>query len=248
MPDVRPDRALLVARIERLLAEQGLRPGERLGSERGLAESLGVTRSALRDALDVLAGSGRVRRVMGRSGGVYASDGRIERRLNTIEGVPALLRQQGVGLTTVVLRADLGLATPPERRALRLPEDGVVVRVRRRRDAGGRPWSLERSTFPAVRVPGILERDLSGSLYELLGSGYDASPVEAEEEVDVRGADADAAAHLDLAEGEPVLHVWRVASTADGLPIELGTDLFRADRTRLHLRRYGASWKRSAQR
>ena len=71
-----------------------------------------------------------------------------------------------------------------------------IVRVRL---ADGEPISLERALFPAERFPGLLDRSLGGSLYELLETHYGLVPGEAEERIEVvaagrrRGAAAGAA-------------------------------------------------------
>lgn len=48
-------------RIEQLIAERGLRPGDRLPPERALAEVLGVSRPSLREAIKALEAVGRLR-------------------------------------------------------------------------------------------------------------------------------------------------------------------------------------------
>jgi GntR family transcriptional regulator len=244
MGRARDEHDRLVADLTRMIRERALRPGERLGSERELAEHLGVTRSTLRGALESLEAADSIRRVMGRSGGVYASDGRIERRLNTIEGVPSMLRQQGIRSHTEVLSVTLGVATPPEMRALALGRGGRVVRIVRRRDAGGTPWSLDTSVLPAALVPGIGALDLRDSLYGLLAERYDLVAAEAEETIDIVPAADEIARHLDIAESASVLQVWRTTRTADDRIFEYAHDYFRADRTRVHLQRYGQRWKR----
>ncbi|MFE1644431.1 GntR family transcriptional regulator [Microbacterium sp. P01] len=235
----------LVDEIARLISDQGLRPGERLMSERALAEQLGVARTALRLALTELEVRGAVRRTMGRTGGILAADGKIERQLNTTAGVPDMLRQQGLRSTTVVIRVDIGLATPRESRGLRLAPGENVVRIVRRRDADGTPWSLDTSVLPARLVPAIGSYDHSGSLYSLLADRYGLEPAEADETVDIATADEATAALLGIDVGASLLQVWRTARTADGTPLEFAHDYFRGDRTRMHLRRYGASWKRA---
>ncbi|KAA9105529.1 GntR family transcriptional regulator [Microbacterium rhizomatis] len=234
----------LIDQIERQISDEGLRPGERLASERALAEQLGVARTALRLALTELENRGSIRRTMGRSGGIFVADGKIERQLNTTAGVPDMLRQQGRRSTTVVIRVDIGLATPSERRGLALAAGENVVRIVRRRDADGTPWSLDTSVLPARLVPAIGSHALHGSLYALLAEKYGLEPAEADETVDIAAADETTAAHLGIAVGAAVLQVWRTARTDDGTPIEFAHDYFRGDRTRMHLRRYGASWKR----
>lgn len=235
----------LIEQIERQIADQGLRPGERLMSERALAEQLGVPRTALRLALTELENRGSIRRTMGRSGGILSADGKIERQLNTTAGVPDMLRQQGLRSTTVVIRVDIGLATPSESRGLALDAGENVVRIVRRRDADGIPWSLDTSVLPARIVPAIGTHDLSGSLYALLSEKYGLEPAQADETVDITAADEGVAGHLGIEVGASLLQVWRTARTAGDEPLEFAHDYFRGDRTRMHLRRYGASWKRA---
>lgn len=234
---------LLTARIEQRISDLGLRPGERLSSERALAAQLGVARTALRLSLAELESLGKIRRTMGRAGGIVVADGKIERQINTIAGIPDVLRQQGLRSTTFVLRVDIGLASPSEARGLMLTAGENVVRITRRRDADGVPWSLDTSILPAHLVPAIGSHDLSNSLYRLLADVYGLEPAEADETIDILPADEATARQLDIATGDSLLQVWRTTRVADGTPIEFAHDYFRGDRTRLHLRRYGASWK-----
>lgn len=61
-----------VAQAIRLcIADQGLQPGDRLGREEDLARQFGVSRPTLREALRLLAGSGRVRASKGPGGGIF---------------------------------------------------------------------------------------------------------------------------------------------------------------------------------
>lgn len=234
----------LITQIEQQISEQELRPGERWTSERALAGQLGVARTALRVALTELEERGAIRRTMGRTGGIIVSDGKIERQINTTTGIPDMLRQQGLRPSTVVIRLDIAMATPSELRALALDEGDNVVRIVRRRDADGTPWSLDTSVLPARLVPAIGTHPLDGSLYELLAREYGLEPAEADETVDIAAADEGTAAHLGITPGAAVLQVWRTTRTAGGTPMEFAHDVFRGDRTRMHLRRYGASWKR----
>jgi GntR family transcriptional regulator len=106
--------------------------------------------------------------------------------------------------------------------------DGAIE-IARVRLADGEPFALERSTFPE-RFHWLLERDLTGSLYELLG---DDAPVRAVERIEPIAADADEAAALELRVGAPLLLVDRIAYNADGDVVETARDVFRGDRTRI---------------
>ncbi|WP_029150202.1 GntR family transcriptional regulator [Microbacterium indicum] len=238
------DRDELAERVRWIIRRDGFAPGERLGSERGLSEALGVPRSALRHALEALERRGEVRRAMGRAGGVFVDDGKIDRHLNTIEGVPRMLQQQGHRPGTVVLHSEIGIATPGERRRLALGPDAHVFRLVRRRDADDAPLSIDRMTLPCDRLPGIQRLDLTGSVYELIRERYGIELSHADETIDVVAASAEQAGVLGIAAGDALLALRRVSFDAAGRPIEASDDVFRADRTRISMRRVGASWKR----
>jgi len=221
---------------DRLMAEieaGSPEPGGRLGAERELAARLGVSRSTLRAALDALETAGVVHRIRGRSGGIFVSERRIERDLTSLTSLPAYLRRQGFQsgarvLSTATVGADAETAA-----ALDLPEGALVLEVVRVRLADEQPISLERARFPAERFPGLLDRSLAGSLYELLEFGYGLRPSEAEERVEVVGATAAEARVLEVRPGAPLVAIVRTAWAADGRPFERSHDLFRADRVRI---------------
>src|SRR5215210_5360253 len=148
-------------------------PGERLGAERELAERLGVSRSTVRAALADLERSGAIRRARGRGGGIFIADRKVERDLTSLAGLPAYLRRQGFRsdarvLSTATVEADAETAA-----ALGLDGGDLVLEVVRVRLADQAPISLERALFPADRFPGLLDRSLAGSIYELLEGEYD---------------------------------------------------------------------------
>ena len=110
-----------------------------------------------------------IRRVPGRGGGTYVSRGKIERDMSSrIEGIPALLRSQGVTAGTHVLSARLAEPDDDAAQALRMRPGELAVDLLRLRLADGSPFCLEHARFPAKRFPGLLELPLGGSVYELL--------------------------------------------------------------------------------
>jgi len=236
----------LSQRLLRFLDGAQFAAGERIGSERGLAEHFAVTRSELRSVLAQLEREGTVRRTIGRSGGVFRWDGKIERHLNAIESVPDMLRQQGFRPTTTVLRSEITIASPIECRALRIPSGDPVLRLRRRRDADGIPLSVDSMSLPMRLLPGFQSVDHTRSVYRTLAEEYGIEPASANETIDVVGAPADLAEELTVAVGEPLLEIRRVTYDAAGVPFEFAHDFFLAARTRITLRHHGSRWKRAS--
>lgn len=230
--------------VRRILARQiaagELRPGQRLGAERALAAELGVSRALLRQALAILEDGGLVRRVPGRGGGTFVARGKIDRDVSfRIEGIPALLRSQGVTAGTHVLSARLAEPDDVAAQAMRMRPGELAVDLVRLRLADGSPFSLEHAQLPARQFPGMLSLPLGGSVYELLEEHYGIGPAASVEKIEVRLASADEACALEVEIGAALLSITRTTSDAHGDPFEHSHDLFRGDRTRLIVRSGG---------
>lgn len=223
-------------RLRREITAGELAPGERLGAEREIAQRLAVSRSTVRAALADLERTGAVRRARGRAGGIFVADRKIERDLTSLAGLPAYLRRQGFQsdarvISTATVEADDDAAV-----SLGLSTGTLVLEVVRVRLADGKPISLERATFPAHKFPDLLDRSLSGSLYELLQSRYGLEPGEAEERIEVVAAGAAEAKLLGVSSGAPLVAIARTAWSDDGVAFERSHDLFRGDRVRIVVR------------
>ena len=112
------ERSGLLGRILTFIAHRGIEPGERLPSERDLAERFGVGRNALREALAVL----ETVRV-------------LERRPNS--GIYLRAVDRDGSLDALVLRADLGVP-------LTAAEVAEVVELRRMMEVQGTALACER--------------------------------------------------------------------------------------------------------
>lgn len=216
-----------------------LGPGERLGAERDIAVSMGVSRSTVRQALAALERAGVVRRVPGRGGGTFVRQHKVDRDLSQIVGVPALLRQQGMTAGSRVLSTRMVPADDQAAAALELPPGSFVFDIVRIRLADGDPISLEDLRLPAAMFPGLLELPLGGSLYELFADRYDIEPSEAVEHIEVCPAGRSEAQILDIAVDAPLLAITRTTRAGSGVPFEYSYDRFRADRTSITVRTGG---------
>ena len=226
-------------RILDLINGKGLQRGARVGAERDLAADLGVSRTSVRAALAVLERAGHVNRIGGRGGGVFVGSTKVERDLSRIVNVPQLLRDQGFTAGSRIVSVSVRAAGPDAAAALAIDPEDLIVDLVRIRFADGTPISLEQAMLPAYLVAGLPERDLSGSLYELLEREYANRPAEATERIEVVLASPQEASILEVATGQPLIAVHRTTRDAKGQIFEHSTDLFRADRTVMVVRTKG---------
>ncbi len=234
---VRGPGSTVHAQIEEWLADAiavgRLAPGDRLPPEQDLATWFGVSRMTLRHALAELARRGLVTRTVGRAGGTFVAQPKLEQDLTTLAGFSEQLRRAGRVAGARVLTAAERPAGPAAAAALGLGDRDAVYEVRRIRLADGGPVVLERSLFPAILFPDMLRCRLDGSLYELLAVRYGQRPHRAKESLEPVTAGVREAEALDVPEGAPLMLVERTAYTRAGEPVEFARDLFRGDRTRV---------------
>jgi len=225
------------AQIEDWLADAiaagQLSPGDRLPTEHDLAAWLGVSRMTLRHALGELALRGLVTRTVGRGGGTFVAEPKLEQDLTTLAGFSEQLRRHGKVAGARVLAAACIPASPAAAAALELPDGDPVHDVRRIRLADGRPIVIEHSQFPAKLFPDLLDCRLDGSLYDLLAGTYGLRPHHARETLEPVVAGVREAEALEVDEGAPLMLVERTAYASAGQPVEFARDLFRGDRTKV---------------
>jgi GntR family transcriptional regulator len=236
-----PTAAEVRRRLRRLVTDGTHPPGERLGGERDLAAALGVSRETLRQALTALEREGVVLRVRGRGGGTFVAPRKVERDLARIVGVPEQQRPPEFTAGSRVVSAGLEPASETVAKALELGAGEPVARIVRLRLADGGPISLENACFPARRFPGLFDRPLGGSLYELLAEEYGVRTGQAVEQIEVVLAGEQEAALLRTDVGAPLLSLDRTTRDLADAPFEHSHDLFRADRIRIVVRTTGTT-------
>jgi GntR family transcriptional regulator len=237
--------------LRRLADELNARNEARLPTERALAERLGTSRTTVRKALELLESDGTIRRVRGRAGGAYLtgvsarevspaeaqpycrSHG-VMRSLNTVKGIPEILHEQGFADGTSVIRAALVTPSGDVHAALGLPAGAQVVSLLRLRYADGETLSLEQM-YLLPELAGVLRTPMS-SIYRTLHAHFGLQICVADESIEVAAVPPAEAALLGRAPGSPVLKVLRTGYDQHGRAVEYSIDLFRADRTRLHVR------------
>ncbi len=229
----KPLHAAIAEQVATAIGEGRLTPGERLPPERHLAESLGVSRMTVRQALGELERDGLLRRVVGRAGGTFVCEPKVERDPAASGGLSAELRRQGLAAGAELISVEVGAAGRRAAAALGLGRGGPVVVIVRLRLAGGRPLAVERSSLPARLFPDLEDMDLGGSLYDLMDEGFGLRPGQSGRAAGDDGGATVRCAIARVKRGAPMLLVERIAYAADGTPVEFARDRFRGDRTRI---------------
>ena len=233
LDSVGPVYQQIASRLRTAAAAGTLVPGMRLPPERRLAEAFGVSRMTLRQALDAVQLSGELARAVGGRGGVVVAAKLSQVNIADLIGLrPQLLRSAKTAEARVV-SAETVPAETHVAQALELDEGDTVHRIIRVRFADNVAVVLERSSFPARDLPGLLDHDLTGSLYRILRQHYRQAPAYATQDLASMLVDGMDAELLEVEPGLPVLQVVRISSTPRGRPIEHSRDLFRSDQLRV---------------
>lgn len=224
----RADRARQVADVLRRQVLSGAYSGGTLPAEAELAEEFGVSRNAVREALDLLRTEGLVERVPGV--GTVVAEPKYPHALDHLLGLAEVMREHG-DVTNEVRTT--GIITPPAPIAARLglPAGERVVYVERLRRLGGLPLSLD-LTYLALDVgePLLAEDLVNQDIFGLIERHTGASLGRAELVIEAINADQHSAAVLETPPRTALLMAERLTHLADGRPVDLEYIRFRGDR------------------
>lgn len=219
--------------LRTIIVQGTLSPGTKLPAERSFAQSLGVSRMTLRQALDSLLHEGRIVRAVGSRGGSFVAESRVPVDISNLMGLSAQLLKSVHSASSHVLSAQTLPAERAIAEALQLEVGAPVHRIHRVRFAAATPVVLEEMFLPAHLFTGLLERDLTGSIYAVMDAEYGLAPFSSVEELNPAVVGSGNAEFLEIGAAAAVLGVKRTALARDGRPVEYSEDLIRTDRLKI---------------
>ena len=223
---------LRIASELRTRIESGEFPlGSPLPAERELCVELGVSRMTVRRALGVLEQDGRVHRDGTR--GTFVSEPRVRLRLGSSH-------RRSPRRAPAWRRAVLGGRTASGCRRRGRPRSRAghpVYALRRLRRSNDEPLAVETTYYRADLVPGLLDGDLSGSLWEEVRRRFDITLSRTSAELEVVVLDSETSAHLGSRHASGGLQLTRRTFTDSGACLEFAVDVYRADRVSLIIER-----------
>jgi GntR family transcriptional regulator len=203
--------------------------GEQLPNEGKLAESFGVSKITVRQALQELADLGYVRREQGR--GTFVSKPKVDQGPRELTSFNEEMRRHRLAPSSRVLDRHIGRARDRIAEVLQLRTDEPVFFLKRLRLADGEPMGIQTANIPLALAPGLADEDLENvSLYELLRTKYGLQPARARETYLALPSADEVAALLGIAPRAPVFAVERVTLMSNGKPFEFVQSVMRGDR------------------
>ena len=215
------------------LDNQEWKPGDRIPGEAELISQYRVSRSTVRQVLDMLVQEGLINRHRGR--GSFVSQRTLEESMTRIVSFTEDMRQRGFEPGTQVLSATLVAASPEGAEKLEVQAGEELARLERLRLANGEPMSLEESFLVHRFCPGVLQHNYAVQpLREILESEFGIRLVSAKQVIRAILAPARLANLLSVAAKSPLLFIERVSYSQGGQPVEFLRVYYRADRYSLY--------------
>lgn len=209
------------------------RPGDMIPPESELIERYQVSRTTVRQVLDMLVSEGLIFRQQGR--GTFVAHPTVEQGLVRIISFTDDMRQRGFEPGTEVLFSGLVAAPPETAEKLEIEPGEELARLDRLRLADGEPMSIEESCLVHRYCPGVLEGDyVAHSLREALERDYGIRWLHAKQVIRAVLTPSRLADLLDTHSPSAMLFVERVSYSQQDIPIEFLRIYYRADRYALY--------------
>lgn len=205
--------------------------GEKIPSEVELARMCRVNRNTLRQAIAELTKNGLLTKKKGKGTFVTASEpSALKHHLNRISSFGHELSAAGVQERTRLISK--GIEDPSERiaNALTLSPDSKVIAIRRLRTGDDIPIIHEETYLPVDLFDGILEMDLTGSMYEIFTNAFKTVLARCEQTITAVNLNGEIAQSLQLKKGAAALFMESVTYNDNNMPIEFLCGYFRGDK------------------
>jgi GntR family transcriptional regulator len=204
--------------VRRRIEDHEYPVGSFLPPEPELGRLLGVSRTTVRKAVEMLIDDGFL--VVRRGRGTEIRNSRATQSLHFVTSFSETLREQGFEVTYKNVSVGETQASPSLAKALEVEEGGTLVHVHRLALADGKPIAVMDNFLIPELAPGLEERaGRIQSLYAFLESEYGLSIEAATDYLSARAASRDEARQLGVPAGSTLLIVRRVTH-ARGRPIE----------------------------
>jgi GntR family transcriptional regulator len=205
-----------------------LKHGDKLPSEREMAEQYKISRMTARHTLSVLEREGVVERRVG--AGTFITNNKITMDFVTFNSFTKNMLNKGLTPSTQILSINEMETTQKLAQKLLLSQGEIVIALKRLRFVNETPISIEESFIPKKYSPGLSKiiKD-NDSLYEILEKEYGVVLVKATEFMQVTFSDETESKLLRIRSESPCIFQETVAFDKNNKEIEFSTSLTRSD-------------------
>lgn len=208
------------ALVERINTGQA-KPGDRMPTEAELMATYSISRATARRALDELRRANLVERQPGR--GTFVIAPRLQASIPHLHSITTEIEQLGYKPGSHLVGVRVVGADAVTARHLRIRADDPVLEVKRLRTADGRPFYFAESALNLKRFAGFRDVDLSSptlSMYRLFEEVTGRKVTHVTQWLTATGAGGEAALHLNVTDGRPLLEMERVLFVENDIPVE----------------------------
>ena len=218
-----------VEKLEDFIVVNRLAPNTRIPSERDLCEMWGVSRTTMRQAVDVLVCRDVLYRISG--SGVYVSGGKKNRNMVGVDSMVGELRQQGSILAKKIISSQRIEATKQISKKLKVPLGREVYEYCLLRKIDDEPCILETTYIDCGRYPDFDQYyNDKNSMGRVLKKIYNVNQVAGEERISVTYANEHESGLLEVQTGSPLFFTSGVVEDDNGDIVMYYKQLLRGDK------------------
>lgn len=206
--------------------------GQRLPSERDLADDYEVSRMTLRQAITLLVEEGILERRVG--SGTYVASHRVQEKMRGTTSFTEIVRSQGKTPSSQLISYQRKTANETEIQQLQLKATDTVVRMERVRFADNVPLVFEVASIPEKLIQSFNQEDITEHFFQTLtDNGYEIG--KSQQTIYAKNASERVANYLKVPKNHAVLALTQVSCFTDGRPFEYVHSQYVGDRFEFYL-------------
>ena len=206
--------------------------GQRLPSERDLADDYEVSRMTLRQAITLLVEEGILERRVG--SGTYVASHRVQEKMRGTTSFTEIVRSQGKTPSSQLISYQRKAANETEIEQLQLKPSDYVVRMERVRYADNVPLVFEVASIPEKLIREFKREDITEHFFQTLtDNGYEIG--KSQQTIYAKNASERVANYLKVPKNHAVLALTQVSYFTDGRPFEYVHSQYVGDRFEFYL-------------
>lgn len=206
--------------------------GDRLPSERDLADHFEVTRMTLRQAVTLLVEEGILERRVG--SGTYVASHRVRDKMRGTTSFTEIVHSQGKTPSSKLISYQRQLASDTEIKELQLEPSDYVIRMERIRYADNIPLVFEVASIPEKFIKDMKRDEITEHFFKTLVShGFEIG--KSRQTIYAKTASERVASYLSVSRGHAILALTQVSYFSNGNPFEYVRSQYVGDRFEFYL-------------